>query len=248
MKKLAIITLILVHLVLTACGEEKTGKKDESANDERTVTIQDAMGEQTIKGTPKKIVALEWSYAENLLALGVQPVGVSDLDGFHKWVNIDKEFDESVKDVGTRQEPNLEAIARLNPDLIIAVKFRHEQYLDKLRDIAPVVTFAPYGEEAVQDHYQNMVDELNTVAKIVDKEDEADQALTDLNNFIDEQKQRVADAGLEGAKYVATQAYTAQNTPTIRLFTENSIVSNVMRKLGFKNAYKTDKKETYGYS
>ncbi|SDQ66392.1 ABC transporter substrate-binding protein [Virgibacillus salinus] len=251
MKKLAIFMLILVLSILAACSgnsDDDNANEDNSSNEERKVKIQDALGEQTIEGSPEKIVALEWSYAENLLALGVQPVGVADLDGFHQWVNIDKEFDESVKDVGTRQEPNLEAISRLNPDLIIAVKFRHEQYLDKLEEIAPVVMFAPYGEEAIQDHYQNMVDELNTVAKIVNKEDEAEQAVTDLNNFVDEQKQRVADAGLEGSKYVATQAFTAQNTPTIRLFTENSIVAKLMSKLSFENAYSTDKTEVYGYS
>lgn len=251
MKKLAIFILILVLSILAACGgnsDDGNANEDNSSDDEREVKIQDALGEQTIEGTPKRIVSLEWTYAENLLALGVQPVGVADLDGFDQWVNIDKEFDDSVKDVGTRQEPNLEAISRLNPDLIIAVKFRHEQYLDKLKEIAPVVTFAPYGEKAIQDHYQNMIDELDTVAKIVNKEDEAEQAVTDLNNFVDEQKQRVVDAGLEGSKYVATQAFTAQNTPTIRLFTGNSIVAKLMSKLGFENAYSTDKAEVYGYS
>ncbi|WP_164669250.1 ABC transporter substrate-binding protein [Virgibacillus doumboii] len=254
MKKVVIFTFTLMLFLLAACGggneENNAGSDNEgnSGSDERTVTIQDAMGEQPIKGTPKKIVALEWSYAENLLALGIQPAGVADLDGFHQWVNINKEFDESVKDVGTRQEPNLEAISRLNPDLIIAVKFRHEQYLDKLKDIAPVVTFAPYGEEAIQDHYQNMIDEFNKIAKIVDKQDEAEQALDELNSVIDKQKQRVADAGLEGSTFLATQAFTAQNTPTIRMFTDNSMVGKLMNNLGFKNAYQSDKPEVYGYS
>ncbi|MFC4556888.1 ABC transporter substrate-binding protein [Virgibacillus kekensis] len=256
MKK-AVVSFLLISIILllAACGgeeQENTGsegnKESNESGEERSITIQDALGEQTLKGTPERIVVLEWSYAEHLLTLGVQPAGVADIDGFHQWVNIDKEFADSVKDVGTRQEPNLEAIARLNPDLIIATKFRHEQDLDKLKDIAPVVTFAPYGEEAVQDHYQNMIEEFKTMAKIVDKENEAEQALTDLENYIEEQKQRVADAGLEGANYLATQAFTAQNVPTIRLFTDNSIVAKVMGKLGFENAYQTDKKETYGYS
>ncbi len=174
--------------------------------------------------------------------------GVADLDGFHQWVNIDKEFDESVADVGTRQEPNLEAIKRQDPDLIIAVKFRHEQYLDQLKEIAPVVMFAPYGDEAIQDHYQNMIGEMKKLAKIVDKKDEAEQAIENLNAYIDEQKQRVADAGLEGETFLATQAFSGQNTPTIRMFTDNSMVGKVMKKLGFDNAYSTEEPEVYGYS
>ncbi|MFD1040057.1 ABC transporter substrate-binding protein [Virgibacillus byunsanensis] len=254
-KKISLFVVIFLLTILAACGgndenanEENDVNEENDTNEERSVTIEDARGEQTIEGTPENIVVLEWSYAENLLALGIQPAGVADLDGFHQWVNIDEEFDESVADVGTRQEPNLEAISRLNPDLIIAVDFRHEQYMDSLEDIAQVVTFSPYGEDAIQDHYQNMVNELNTVAKIVDKENEAEQSLSDLDAFMEEQKQRVTDAGLEGGTYIATQAFTAQNTPTLRLFTENSIVAQVMSNLGFDNAYESDKVETYGYS
>lgn len=252
MKKISILAALLFVLFLAACGgNDDTGERtneSESDNSERTITIEDAMGQQTIEGTPENIVVLEWTYAEDLLALGIQPAGVADLDGFNQWVNIDAEFDESVEDVGTRQEPNLEAISRLNPDLIIGVQFRHEQFLDKLSDIAPVVTFAPYGEEAVQDHYKNMLKEFQTVAKIVDKEEEAEQVITDLDSFTEEQIQRVADAGLEGSKYVATQAFTAQNTPTLRLFTENSIVAQIMSNLGFENVHESDTVETYGYS
>ncbi|MFC3039944.1 ABC transporter substrate-binding protein [Virgibacillus xinjiangensis] len=252
MKRL-ITYLIIVSIIaiLSACGGAEESDETENQQDsteERTVTIEDARGEQTIEGTPENIVVLEWSYAEHLLSLGVQPAGVADLDGFHQWVNIDESFDESVQDVGTRQEPNLEAIARLDPDLIIAVDFRHGQYMDSLEEIAPVVTFAPYGEEAVQDHYQNMIDEFQTVAEIVNKEDEAAQEIERLENFISEQKGRVEEAGLAGSDYIVTQAFSAQNTPTLRLFTENSIVAQVMSKLGFENAYEAEEVEPYGYS
>ncbi|QKY68863.1 ABC transporter substrate-binding protein [Lentibacillus sp. CBA3610] len=255
MKKLTIVLLLILLSFLAACGGNDSGSGDnnedhagDSNESERTITIEDAMGEQTIEGTPENIVALEWTYAENLLALGVQPAGVADLDGFGQWVNIGEEFDESVEDVGTRQEPNLEAIRRQDPDLIIAVQFRHEQYLDQLKEIAPVVTFAPYGEEAIQDHYQNMINEMETLAEIVDKQAEAEQAVADMESFIEEQKQRIEDADLEGSQFLATQAFTAQNTPTLRLFTDNSMVGKIMTKLGFENVYETDEPEIYGYS
>ncbi|WP_042142022.1 ABC transporter substrate-binding protein [Paucisalibacillus sp. EB02] len=255
MKKLVMFLGLVLVVLLGACGSTNDSKDNESSEkdtdsnmEERTITIEDAYGEQTIDGTPERIVVLEWSFAEHLLALGIQPVGVADLDGFHQWVNIEKEFDDSVVDVGTRQEPNLEAISRLNPDLIIAVDFRHEQFIDSLEDIAPVVTFSPYGEEAVKDHYANMINEFNTVAKIVDNELEAKEVLTDLESFTEEQKQRVTDANIESSTYLATQAYSSQNTPVIRLFTDNSMVAKIMGNLGFENAYQSDKAEIYGYS
>ncbi|ASK63696.1 ferrichrome ABC transporter substrate-binding protein [Virgibacillus phasianinus] len=250
MKKILIVVCILFLSLLAACNEpseEEKKTKDKNTTD-REIKIEDAMGTQTLKSTPKNIVVLEWSYAEDLLALGVQPIGVADLDGYNKWVNVDKKLTKSVKDVGTRQEPNLEAISRLKPDLIIAVKYRHEDILDSLKDIAPVVTFAPYSEEATKNQYKNMKEEFKKVATIVDKTEKANLAITDLEEFIEDQKNRIKDAGLEGSKYIATQAFSAQNTPTLRLFTNNSIVSQIMSDLSLENAYESDKVEPYGYS
>ncbi|MGB3760615.1 MAG: ABC transporter substrate-binding protein, partial [Rivularia sp. (in: cyanobacteria)] len=67
--------------------------------------------------TPSRVVALGWVYVEDLLALGIQPVGVADIEGYQKFVNIQPQLAASVVDVGTRAEPNLEAIAQLEPDL-----------------------------------------------------------------------------------------------------------------------------------
>ncbi|MGI8314274.1 ABC transporter substrate-binding protein [Halobacillus mangrovi] len=259
MKKFWLFALILMLTVLAACGggedteesggSESEGEQSEEKSDEsRSVTIEDAMGEKTIEGTPKKVVVLEWTYAEDLQALGMEPVGVAGLDSYGDWVDVGIPFSDSVKDVGTRAEPNLEAISRLDPDLIIGVKFRHEGIADKLESIAPTVMFSPYSEEAAQDQYKNMIDEFNTIAKVVDKEDKADEVLNNMEKTFKEQQERLKEAGKDGMDYVITQAFTSQNTPTLRLFTDNSIVAKVMNKMGMNNAYESDKLEIYGYT
>ncbi|WP_077324890.1 ABC transporter substrate-binding protein [Virgibacillus siamensis] len=252
MKKWTVFALVMLLSVLSACSGDDS-KSDQTSNapdksSDRTIKIQDAMGTQTIEGTPKKIVVLEWWYAEHLLALGIQPAGVPDIDSYNDWINLDTDLAGSVQDVGTRQEPNLEAISRLNPDLIIAAKFRHEKILDKLNQIAPTVTFAPYSKENSQNLYQEMMDEFKTVAKIVDKEDVANQKINELNGYFDKQKQRLADAGLAGKEYIATLAFSSQNSPTLRMYTENSIVSQVMKRLGFENAFESEKHQPYGFA
>ncbi|GGB62629.1 ABC transporter substrate-binding protein [Virgibacillus dakarensis] len=249
MKRWIFLVSAIMLFLLTACsddsGDENSGKSENDT--ERTIKIEDGIGEKTIKGTPKKIVVLEWFYAEHLLALGIQPAGVPNIDEYNKWINIDEELADSVQDVGTRQEPNLEAISRLNPDLIIAAKFRHGELLDQLNKIAPTVTFAPYGNGSENLH-DEMMNEFKTIAKIVDKEDKAKQEIADLNAFYDEQKERVAELGMDGKEYIATLAFSVQNSPVLRLYTDNSIVAQVMKRLGFKNAYQTEKPEQYGFS
>ncbi|GAA0601253.1 iron-siderophore ABC transporter substrate-binding protein [Virgibacillus siamensis] len=254
MKKWLVMIVILILGLLSACGgtnDEKSGtaeKGNENKSQERIITVEDAMGEQTIKGTPKKIVVLEWFFAEHLLALGVQPAGVPNIDGYKEWINIEKDLANSVKDVGTRQEPNLEAISRLDPDLIIAAKFRHEKLLGQLEKIAPTVTFAPYNEQASKNLYEEMLQEFKTIAKIVDKEQKASKEITKLNQFYDKQRERVEQSGLKGTEYISALAFTTQNAPVLRLYARNSVVSQVMKRIGFKNMYESEEIEPYGFT
>ena len=127
MKKKSFVFIMLVFvLVLAGCGAGTASKDGSSSNGTpnsdqgaaqggdkteatpETRTIKHALGETEIKGVPKRIVALEWLYAEDVLALGIQPVGVADIEGMNQWVNIPVEIGPEVTDVGTRQEPNVE--------------------------------------------------------------------------------------------------------------------------------------------
>ncbi|WP_281657744.1 iron-siderophore ABC transporter substrate-binding protein [Halobacillus sp. Cin3] len=259
MKKFWLFALILGLVLLAACGggeegesaEESSGEEstEESSSDEsRSVTIEDASGEKTIEGTPENVVVLEWTYAEDLQALGMEPVGVADLDAYGDWVNVGIPFSDSVEDVGTRQEPNLEAISRLEPDLIIGVQFRHEAIKEELEKIAPTVMFAPYSEEAAEDQFANMKEEFNTVAEIVDKQDKAEEVLTNMEDTFSEQQSRLEEAGKEGMNYVLSQSFTLQDTPTLRLFTDNSMAAQVMNNLGMTNDHESEELEVYGYT
>ncbi|MBA2174439.1 iron-siderophore ABC transporter substrate-binding protein [Halobacillus locisalis] len=263
MKKIWVFALVFLIMLLAACSNNETDNSDESemneettedatedssSEEERSITIEDAMGEVTIDGTPQKIVVLEWTYAEDLQALGMEPVGVAGLDSYGDWVDVGIPFSDSVENVGTRAEPNLEAISRLEPDLIIGVQFRHEAIADQLEQIAPTVMFAPYSEEAAQDQYQNMIDEFNTIAEIVDKEVEAEQVLSDMEATFEEQRARLEENGQSNINYVITQAFTSQNTPTLRLFTDNSMVARIMNNMGMTNSYESENLEIYGYT
>jgi len=66
----------------------------------------------------QRIIALEWLPLELLMALGVTPVGASELHGYRNWVG-EPVLPPSVVDVGLRSEPNLELITQLKPSLIL---------------------------------------------------------------------------------------------------------------------------------
>ncbi|MFZ0370037.1 MAG: iron-siderophore ABC transporter substrate-binding protein [Halobacillus sp.] len=258
MKKLSILGLVLFLGILAACsdnsdpsnkGEESASTESESTDDNSTgsIAFEDGVGEMTIDGVPKKVVVLEWTYVEHLLPLDVEPVGVADLEGYNKWVNVGDPLSDSVTDVGTRSEPNFEAISRLDPDLIIGAKYRHESFKDQLESIAPTALFDPYSEKGAEDQYQHLLNEFNTLGKVFNKEEKAKQYIKQMEATFKEQGERIQEAGYENLNAVVAQAFTSQNTPTMRLFTHNSVIAGVLNKMNASNAVKTEKPEIYGF-
>ncbi|MGY4690606.1 ABC transporter substrate-binding protein [Salibacterium sp. K-3] len=260
-----VILASFVMLALAACGggqenaeetpEEGSGAEEESSDnteedtgESSSVTITDATGEKELEGTPENIVVLEWVYAEDLLALGVQPTGVADIEGYNSWVNIEPELSDNVTDVGTRQEPSLEKIAQLEPDLIITAQSRHEGISDELNEIAPTLMFEPYPEKGEGNQYEEMQTTFQEIAKAVDKEDQADQVLSDLEDSYSELESELTEAGMDGTEILLSQAFSSNETATLRLFTDNSMVMQIMNRIGLNNAYDGSDFEIYGYS
>lgn len=97
------------------------------------------MGVTAVPDQPLRIVALTNEATEDLLALGIVPVGAV------RSANADPWFDhvaDALKDttlVGEELAPNLEVILSLEPDLILGNKKRHEQIYEQLSAIAPTV-------------------------------------------------------------------------------------------------------------
>jgi iron complex transport system substrate-binding protein len=96
-------------------------------------TVNDFMGRPiTIEAPPQRVVGMSASINEMLFALGVTPVGVTD----------GMDFPPAAADLptfGTGYQPDLEALAALEPDLIIANGQLNMQFMDQLEAIAPTV-------------------------------------------------------------------------------------------------------------
>lgn len=126
--------MVTAGLALTACGSGDSGS---SAGPTRT--IRHAMGETKVPAHPKRIVVLDTDKLDTLYTLGLTPVGAALPDvsaGMPTYLGASF---AKIKSVGTLQEPNLETIAALRPDLILGSKFRQEKYYGELSKIAPTV-------------------------------------------------------------------------------------------------------------
>lgn len=229
-----------------SAGDEAGGdtKKSDSKQDGGAVTVSDTKGKKKLDAPAKKVVALEWTYAEDLMSLGVTPAGVADSKGYDQWITAGPRIDKSVKDVGTRQEPSLETLKALKPDLIITSKLRSSANYNQLQKIAPTLMFDPYAGGS---EFEEMRTTLKTIGTAVGKEDEAAKALDGLDDKIGKAKQKLAAGRKEGDKVTVARGYTAEGAAVVEVLTDSTIPGSLLPKLGLKNAW-TGKADAYGMS
>jgi len=123
---------------VAGCGGDEAGA-DGGQTAPATRTVTHHMGVTEVPADPRRVVVLDTGELDSAIALGVAPVGaVESLPGEGLLDYLDDRV-EGVEIVGTIEEPNLEAIAALRPDLILSSALRHEAIYDRLSAIAPTV-------------------------------------------------------------------------------------------------------------
>jgi iron complex transport system substrate-binding protein len=117
----------VVALALAACGQTTAATESEGAAPATSstcegvktttgpVSLTDSYGrKEELEEPADRVAVLEWQQTEDLLTLCVNPVGVADAKGFSTWVSAE-ELPKGAPDVGTRAEPNRDALSRLTP-------------------------------------------------------------------------------------------------------------------------------------
>lgn len=190
-KSLLAVLSVFTILFLAACGnsseqEEKADKEKEGTKTEDTsYTVEHAMGTTKLDKTPEKVVILTNEGTEALLSMGVTPVGAVQSWTGDPWYDHIADEMKDVQVVGTESEVNVEAIAALQPDLIIGNKMRQEKIYDQLNDIAPTI----FAETLRGDWKEN----FELYAKAINKEEEGKKVLADYDSRIEEIKTSLGD-------------------------------------------------------
>lgn len=193
-------------------------------------TVQDSLGMHTFKQPAKRVVTLNWGATEEVLELGVTPVGVADIRGYNTWV-AHPEIPEGVIDVGTRAEPNVERLAELKPDLIV-VGSMQQAMVERLSPIAPVLFLDNYRAD-----HNNMAAIDRAFVQLGVALGKADYARKRLNQ---------RDAQLAELKHKVQQYFNGQPPEVgvvrfsdghhVRAYGRNSMPLAALQALGLKSA------------
>lgn len=230
---------------LTACGTTDAPVTAEStAASGQEITVIDSRGEQvTVSGPAERVVTLEWSVTEYVSALGVQPVGVADVEGYNTWAKT-APLEGEPADVGVRTEPSVDAIANLEPDLIVAdTSSIPEDAIEQIERIAPVLVLRSAATDGLLDL---VTSNQQTVGTLLGKEAAAQQLEEDFSTDLEGARAAVADAGKDGAPMVFSYPYAEANSMTFRMHGPGSAPAVIGEEIGLRSASEEVGDEAYG--
>ncbi|MEU3603507.1 iron-siderophore ABC transporter substrate-binding protein [Streptomyces sp. NPDC006798] len=240
---------VALALAVTGCGGDTAGeaggggdKGGDKGAKGGAITVETAQGKINLKKPATKVVALEWTYTEELVALGVTPAGNADNKGYGTWITAEgAALPQGVTDVGSRNEPSLEKIRALQPDLIVIDNERSKSNLKQLQDIAPVLSFT----YTTQPQLGTMKKNFTELAKAVGKTNEATAVNQRIDTAAADLKGRLEKAGKGGLTYAVGQGFTANGTASVRMLTDDAIAPQVLNLAGLKNGW-TGKGDVWG--
>lgn len=192
-------------LTTVACGSDKPG----TVAGDGSVTVKHAFGETKIPSAPTRVVSAGFTEQDDLLALGVVPIAITDWFGGEPfgvwpWARPKLAAAQPVL-LNLSDGIQVDQIAGLKPDLIVATNAGLDQdTYAKLSAIAPTV--AQSGQSAF---FEPWKDQATTIGQAVFKFDEMTKLVADVDTkFADVAK---ANTSFSGKKIVVISATTYQD-------------------------------------
>lgn len=183
-RRTALFAASALMLGVTACGGQEATP---AADGGEKVTIKHAQGSTEVPKNPAKVVVMDYAVLDNMKALGVSDkvVGLptKTLPGFMD------EF-KKLDNVGTMQEPDLEKIAELDPDVILIGGRTAAKYAD-LAKVAPTVDLSSDPKDFLGSLEKN----AGIVGDLYGKSDEVKSQFAEVTKAVEETKAAAQGAG-----------------------------------------------------
>jgi len=240
------LAVAMTALFLAACGTTEdavdAAGSPGPATSSGPVDLTDERGPVHLDAPARSIVSLEWGLSENLVALGVKPIGQADVKGYNNY-NTVAPIDASTPDVGTRGEPSLDAIAALRPDLVVTTTDLPENVIAQIAKQSPVLTLR--GSDGT-DPIGYMRRTVTVLAQATGTQARGAQLLQEFDAYVAAGKAKLAQAGKAGAPFTMADGWIDSGTVSLRLFTPTSFFGGVAAELGLKNQWTTGGDKDYG--
>ncbi|SMX93032.1 iron complex transport system substrate-binding protein [Brevibacterium sp. 239c] len=174
----------VVALALAGCGQAAAEDTGADAASGSTIDIEDNNGAQTVASPPSSVVATDNRTFETLDTWGIElSAGAVSL------MSSDLSYtkDDSVLDLGSHREPDLEKVVEAKPDLIINGQ-RFSQFHDDLAKLAPEATVLELDPRDGEDFGSELKRQTTTLGEVFGKQDEAKKIIEDYDAAVERAK------------------------------------------------------------
>jgi iron complex transport system substrate-binding protein len=228
---------MLGFLLFTACTFNTAQNPVSSSSAADCKIIQHEFGETQICGQPERIIVLDPPSLDMLLSLGIQPVGLAGIrfgSGAEQTVVGSPQIGEPIEEVryfsdrltsqplyiGTHNSPSLEAIFKLQPDLILSRYGNQTQY-DTLSRIAPVL---PLNKDPVEWQQDFLV-----LAETINQQQLANQTIEQYNQTVAKAKAELKTVN-QNIEILLVDAY---GSDTFSILTNQNYMGALLESIGF---------------
>ena len=192
------------------------------------------------KAPPTRNISIGWEMTETLLSLGITPVGMADKEGYNSWVTIPK-LPVGIEDVGARNEPNLELLTNLKPDLIL-ISSHLAPALKKLGNIAPTMIYDVYSDTKTP--YKNAQELTLKLGEILGKKQEAKNIINTTQTLLKKNGAliRAANPNMNPLMFVRFI-----DNSTLHFEGSGSLIQDTVNEMGLHNEWQ-NKTNFWGFS
>lgn len=184
------------------------------------IALSDAMGTTSVPDAPQRVVILKNEGTEALLDLGITPMAAVHSVAGNPWYPHIAASMTDVIDIGSEDAPNLEAIAALEPDLILGIKVRHEGMYEQLSAMAPTVMAETFDGQWLQ-NYRLYAEALGLEAK----------GVTGVKAFEDRIEALGLALGAKVAEEVSLVRFRGGGRTSLRA--PDTFAGDILRRIGF---------------
>jgi iron complex transport system substrate-binding protein len=219
---LALLTLItLIFCLVVACGNDPSPSDIPHASLQTSDcrVVKHVMGETCVPLHPQRVITIDPFSLENVLAFGIQPVGIAASSDWLSDRDYLRDRLSTVESIGDFDQPNLEKILALKPDLILGLT-ETDQVYSQLRQIAPTVLFDFETSGQWKDILMHTADALG-------KTDIANQIMTTYSDRLDQFQARMGDR-LPELEVSVIRIYPN----TISIYASNTFVGSIIEAAG----------------
>ncbi len=217
LKGLIILMTAMAFMILfSACTQENPSKDngDKSKGEYYPIVIEDSLGEKLeIKEEPQRVIALAPNITEMLYALNLGDKVV----GRNSYSDYPEEVLE-VEVVGDFIDLDIEKIAELQPDVVIASTFFDEELQNKFKELG-ITVITLYDSDSFDGVYQA----IETLGKVFDIEDKSQEQIIKIRSKVEEIQKLVKDSQKPTVYYVVDYGQSGDYTATGETFISKMI-------------------------